>query len=79
MLDPGKPPKADKLAVLRDATHLLIQMRVEAKKLKESNEALQDAIKNLKVKLSSVFLCCLVAVIRKVRDWIAGGEIRTEG
>ncbi|THU54399.1 hypothetical protein C4D60_Mb10t24670 [Musa balbisiana] len=54
VLDPGKPPKADKLAVLRDASHLLIQMRVEAKKLKESNEALQDAIKNLKAEKSEL-------------------------
>ncbi|XP_065026311.1 transcription factor ILR3-like isoform X4 [Musa acuminata AAA Group] len=54
VLDPGKPPKADKLAVLRDATHLLIQLRVEAKKLKESNEALQDAIKNLKAEKSEL-------------------------
>ncbi|URE44480.1 Helix-loop-helix DNA-binding domain [Musa troglodytarum] len=54
VLDPGKPPKADKLAVLRDATRLLIQLRVEAEKLKESNEALQDAIKNLKAEKSEL-------------------------
>ncbi|KAJ8477905.1 hypothetical protein OPV22_021632 [Ensete ventricosum] len=55
VLDPGKPPpKADKLAVLRDATRLLIQLRVGAKKLKESNEALQDAIKNLKAEKSEL-------------------------
>ncbi|CAL9098178.1 unnamed protein product [Musa textilis] len=81
VLDPGKPPKADKLAVLRDATRLLIQLRVEAEKLKESNEALQDAIKNLKVKLSSfVFLCCLPAVVRKVRIGLQAekSELRDE-
>lgn len=79
VLDPGKPPKADKLAVLRDATHLLIQLRVEAKKLKESNEALQDAIKNLKVKLSSHLSLLSCCCYQKGWDWIAGGEIGTEG
>lgn len=48
ILDPGRPPKADKVAILSDATRLLKQLRNEAQKLKESNEALQDANKNLK-------------------------------
>lgn len=48
-MDPGKPPKTDKFAILSDATRLLNQLRLEAKKFRESNEALQDAIKNLKV------------------------------
>ncbi|RRT35042.1 hypothetical protein B296_00058640 [Ensete ventricosum] len=46
--DPGKPPKTDKFAILSDATRLLNQLRLEAKKFKQSNEALQEAIKNLK-------------------------------
>ncbi|XP_039128039.1 transcription factor ILR3-like isoform X2 [Dioscorea cayenensis subsp. rotundata] len=48
ILDPGKPPKADKVAILTDANRLLKQLRLEAQKLKESNEALQVSIKNLK-------------------------------
>ncbi|KAK1265439.1 Transcription factor [Acorus gramineus] len=48
ILEPGRPPKADKVAVLSDAARFLNQLRLEAKKLKEMNEALQDKIKNLK-------------------------------
>ncbi|KAM0953479.1 putative transcription factor bHLH family [Dioscorea sansibarensis] len=47
-LDPEKPPKADKVAILTDANRLLKQSRLEAQKIKESNEALQVSIKNLK-------------------------------
>jgi len=49
ILEPGKPPKADKVAILSDATRLLNQLRTEAQKLKQSNESLQDSIKSLKV------------------------------
>lgn len=49
VLEPGKPPKADKVAILSDATRLLNQLRSEAEKLKKSNESIQDNIKNLKV------------------------------
>ncbi|CAL9067109.1 transcription factor bHLH115-like [Musa acuminata AAA Group] len=48
ILDPGKPPKTDKFAILGDATRLLNHLRNEAKKIEESNEALHDAIKNMK-------------------------------
>ncbi|KAJ3668919.1 hypothetical protein LUZ60_010869 [Juncus effusus] len=48
ILEPGKPPKPDKIAILTDATRLLSQLRSEAQKLKKSNEALQDNIKSLK-------------------------------
>lgn len=48
-MEPGKPPKADKVAILSDAARLLNQLRAEAQKLKQSNESLQDSIKNLKV------------------------------
>lgn len=49
VLEPGKPPKADKVAILSDATRLLNHLRSEAEKLKKSNESIQDNIKNLKV------------------------------
>ncbi|KAF3334077.1 transcription factor ILR3-like protein [Carex littledalei] len=52
VLEPGKPPKADKVAILSDATRLLNQLRSEAEKLKKSNESIQDNIKNLKVEKS---------------------------
>ncbi|KAK1299375.1 hypothetical protein QJS10_CPB14g00710 [Acorus calamus] len=48
ILEPGRPPKTDKIAILSDAVRLLNQLRLEAKKLKEMNDALQDSIKNLK-------------------------------
>uniref|UniRef100_A0A1D1Y7S3 Transcription factor ILR3 n=1 Tax=Anthurium amnicola TaxID=1678845 RepID=A0A1D1Y7S3_9ARAE len=48
ILDPGRPPKADKVAILSDATRHLNQLHVEAEKLKESNESLQETIKSLK-------------------------------
>ncbi|KAH7667974.1 Myc-type basic helix-loop-helix (bHLH) domain-containing protein [Dioscorea alata] len=49
ILDPKKQPaKADKVAILTDANRLLHQLRLEAQKLQESNEALQVSLKNLK-------------------------------
>ena len=49
ILEPGKPPKADKVAILSDTARLLSQLRAEAQKLKQSNESLQDSVKSLKV------------------------------
>ncbi|KAK9133585.1 hypothetical protein Scep_013113 [Stephania cephalantha] len=48
ILEPGRPPKMDKTAILSDAVRMVIQLRTEAQKLKESNESLQDKIKELK-------------------------------
>lgn len=48
ILEPGRPPKADKTAILSDAVRMVTQLRSEAKKLKESNEELQEKIKELK-------------------------------
>ncbi|XP_021297676.1 transcription factor ILR3-like [Herrania umbratica] len=48
ILEPGRPPKADKVAVLIDAVKMVRQLRSEALKLKESNEELQAKIKELK-------------------------------
>lgn len=50
VLDPERPLKADKVAILNDASRRLNQLRLEAQKLKESNESLRDTIKSLKVK-----------------------------
>lgn len=48
LLEPGKPPRADKAAVLVDATRRISHLRLEAQTLKETNESLQDTIKSLK-------------------------------
>uniref|UniRef100_A0ACD5T9D9 Uncharacterized protein n=1 Tax=Avena sativa TaxID=4498 RepID=A0ACD5T9D9_AVESA len=54
VLEPGKPPKADKVAILSDAARLLEQLRAEAQKLKTSNESLQESIKSLKSEKSEL-------------------------
>ncbi|GLT72534.1 hypothetical protein SLA2020_444600 [Shorea laevis] len=48
ILEPGKPPKTDKVAVLIDAVRMVNQLRGEAQKLKDSNSSLQEKIKELK-------------------------------
>ncbi|KAF8409472.1 hypothetical protein HHK36_005548 [Tetracentron sinense] len=48
ILEPGRPPKMDKAAILSDAVRMVNQLRSEAQKLKESNENLQEKIKELK-------------------------------
>ncbi|KAJ1263188.1 hypothetical protein BS78_09G164900 [Paspalum vaginatum] len=54
VLEPGKPPKADKVTILSDAARLLNQLRAEAQTLKQSNESLQDSIKSLKAEKSEL-------------------------
>lgn len=49
ILEPGKTPKMDKSAILNDAIRVVGELRSEAKKLKDSNESLQEKIKELKV------------------------------
>lgn len=51
ILDPGRPLKTDKTAILSDAIRMMTQLRIEAQKLKESNKDLQEKIKELKVRL----------------------------
>lgn len=48
ILEPGRPPKTDKAAVLIDAVRMVTQLRGEAQKLKDSNSSLQEKIKELK-------------------------------
>ncbi|OVA02431.1 Myc-type [Macleaya cordata] len=48
ILEPGRPAKTDKSAVLNDAIRVLNQLRTETQELKEANEKLQEEIKNLK-------------------------------
>ncbi|KAH9793015.1 transcription factor ILR3 [Citrus sinensis] len=64
MLEPGRPPKTDKATILSDAVRMMEQLRTEAQKLKQSNEDLQEKIKELKRCLCRVWMtmCNLVAV-----------------
>lgn len=55
LLEPGKPPKTDKSAILVDAVRVVTQLRCEAQKLKDSNLNLQEKIKELKVKIHPSF------------------------
>ncbi|KAK6282078.1 hypothetical protein POUND7_015903 [Theobroma cacao] len=48
ILEPGRPPKADKVAILIVAVKMVHQLRSKAQKLKELNEELQAKIKELK-------------------------------
>lgn len=48
ILEPGKPLKMDKTAILSDAVRMVTQLRSETEKLKDSNENLQEKIKELK-------------------------------
>ncbi|TVU38698.1 hypothetical protein EJB05_12100 [Eragrostis curvula] len=48
ILEPGKTPKMDKSAILNDAIRVVSELRSEAQKLKDSNESLQEKIKELK-------------------------------
>ncbi|CAL5008621.1 unnamed protein product [Urochloa decumbens] len=53
-LEPGKPVKADKAAILSDATRMVIQLRSEAQQLKDTNGSLEEKIKELKRRMSFV-------------------------
>lgn len=48
ILEPGRPSKTDKAAILIDAARMVTQLRGEAQKLKDSNSDLQEKIKELK-------------------------------
>ncbi|KAL5731001.1 Transcription factor ilr3 [Ranunculus cassubicifolius] len=48
ILEPGRPPKMDKAAILNDTVRMVNQLRSESQKLKESNEEPQEKIKELK-------------------------------
>lgn len=48
ILEPGRPPKTDKTALLSDAIRIITQLRSETERLNESNADLQEKIKELK-------------------------------
>jgi hypothetical protein len=49
VLEPGRPVRTDKPAILDDAIRVLNQLKTEAQELKETNEKLLEEIKCLKV------------------------------
>lgn len=51
ILEPGRPPKTDKAAILIDAVRMVTQLRGEAQMLKDSNASLSEKIKELKASL----------------------------
>ncbi|XP_019457391.1 PREDICTED: transcription factor bHLH115-like isoform X2 [Lupinus angustifolius] len=48
VLEPGRPPKADKVAILSDAVHMVTNLRNEAQKMKEMNDELLLKVRELK-------------------------------
>lgn len=62
LLDPGNPPKTDKAAILSDAARVVTQLRNEAQKLKDSNESLQEKIKELKASGPFMLHLCHICV-----------------
>ncbi|KAA8527757.1 hypothetical protein F0562_035374 [Nyssa sinensis] len=48
VLEPGRPAKTDKLAILGDAIRVLNQLRTESQESKKENEKLLEEIKSLK-------------------------------
>ncbi|PHU12011.1 hypothetical protein BC332_18941 [Capsicum chinense] len=71
VLDPGRPPKTEKVAILSDAQRMLIELRTETQKLKESNEELQEKIKELKLSVEALIkekLMSIQAEKNELRD-----------
>lgn len=50
VLEPGRPVKTDKVAILNDAIRILNHLRTESQEYKETNERLVEEIQNLKVR-----------------------------
>lgn len=56
VLEPGRPVKSDKLAILGDAIRVVNQLKTESEEYKEMNEKLLEEIKTLKVRQYKEFL-----------------------
>jgi len=48
ILEPGRPARTDKLAIIGDAIRVLNQLKTESQEYKETNEKLLEEIKTLK-------------------------------
>lgn len=57
VLEPGRPVRTDKPAILDDAIRVLSQLKTEAQELKKTNEKLLEEIKCLKVSIVSTIYC----------------------
>lgn len=66
ILEPGRPPKTDKAAILVDAVRMVTQLRSEAQKLKDSNSNLQEKIKELKVRFHLFVAACLSVAMSEI-------------
>ncbi|MBA0780182.1 hypothetical protein Gotri_004321 [Gossypium trilobum] len=53
-LEPGRPARTDKSAILDDAIRVLTQLRTDAQELKETNEKLLEEIKSLKAEKNEI-------------------------
>lgn len=83
ILEPGRPPKIDKAAILVDAVRMVTQLRKEAQKLKDSSSDLQEKIKELKVILSlnwANWVCCRSEICQNglFLIWVKGGWLDLE-
>ena len=75
VLEPGRPPKTDKGAILNDAVRVVTQLRSETQKLKDSNEELQEKIKELKVMFALTHLFQILLSLHCYGDeLVANGE-----
>ncbi|KZV53252.1 hypothetical protein F511_21509 [Dorcoceras hygrometricum] len=54
IIEPGRPPKTDKVVILNDAVNMVIQLRKEAQRLQESCNKLQDNVKELKAEKNEI-------------------------
>ncbi|KAB2061967.1 hypothetical protein ES319_A10G122300v1 [Gossypium barbadense] len=54
ILEPGRPARTDKSAILDDAIRVLTQLRTDAQELKETNEKLLEEIKSLKAEKNEI-------------------------
>lgn len=54
-LEPGRPARTDKLAILGDAIRVVNQLKSEALEYKETNEKLLEEIKTLKVRTFLIY------------------------
>ena len=87
ILEPGKPRKIDKSAILVDAVRKLAQLRNEAQKLIASNTEIQENIKEMKVipvpcffhtihlLLFYIGLCFLLNGSNKIKNKLKGERV----
>ena len=87
-MEPGRPAKTDKLAILDDAIRVLKQLKTEAQELKETNERLLEEIKCSKVSIFStvysgelyiaIYFLCLEHVFLEILFWVPASVLKSE-